>query len=130
MRAPGSSELDAGLLMLLLHGYADADDARTLGTVNAIRRELGRAPSSPATATTGEGAFLACSFWMVCILAGAGQVEEASTLMDELVSAASPTGLFSEEIDPSSRDLLGNFPQGLTHIALTRAALAIAQACE
>jgi len=129
VRMPGSSEVDAGLLMLLLHGYTDAADQRTLGTVETIRRELGSGAFLARNRDNqNEGAFLACSFWLACILAGAGRVDEASALMDELIAAASPTGLFSEEINPSSRALLGNFPQGLTHIALARAALAIAEA--
>ncbi|MGH9419759.1 MAG: glycoside hydrolase family 15 protein, partial [Thermoanaerobaculia bacterium] len=124
-------EVDASLLFIARVGFVDPTDPRMLGTIDAIREDLGHdgLVSRYDTRETedglppGEGAFLACTFWLVEALALAGRVGEARTLFDDVVRYANDAGLLGEEIDPRSGAFLGNFPQALSHIALLNAAL-------
>jgi GH15 family glucan-1,4-alpha-glucosidase len=133
VRAVGEEELDASLLLAVLAGYDQPRAPRLLETVDRIRRELARGPlvhrylgedGLPGE----EGAFLACSFWLVEAYARQGRLDEAAALMDELVPLANDVGLFAEEIDPATGAFLGNFPQGLSHLALINAAVSIEEA--
>ena len=76
----------------------------------------------------GEATFALCSFWLVDCLSEAGRVDEARALFERIVGYANDLGLLAEEIDPVSGELLGNFPQGFTHLGLIRSALHIAKA--
>ena len=132
-RADDDEALDASLLLAVIAGYDRADAPRLVGTVDAVRRELGRGPLVHRyvgdDGLPGEdGAFVACSFWLVEALARQRRVEEATALMDKLVGLGNDVGLYAEEVDPPSGAFLGNFPQGLSHLALINAAAAIATA--
>jgi GH15 family glucan-1,4-alpha-glucosidase len=133
VRYADSEVLDASVLLGVLLSYGDPGTDRWRGTVEAGRRELGCGPfvrrySGDDGLAGSEGAFLTCSFWLVEALARCGRVEEALELMDELIGLANDVGLYAEEIEPATGDLLGNLPQGLTHLALINAALALTEA--
>ncbi|MFN2466535.1 MAG: glycoside hydrolase family 15 protein [Gaiellaceae bacterium] len=133
VRGVGEERVDASLLLGVLAGYDRPRSPRLLGTVDAVRRDLGRGPLlhrylGEDGLAGEEGAFVACSFWLVEAYARQGRLDEAVTLMDELVPLANDVGLFAEEIDPSTGEFLGNFPQGLSHLALINAAVSIQDA--
>ncbi|HEU5387654.1 MAG TPA: glycoside hydrolase family 15 protein [Streptosporangiaceae bacterium] len=132
VRFAGADELDASVLLGLLSGYGDARSPRWRSTVDAVRRELGHGPfvyryTGEDGLAGGEGAFVSCSFWLAEALARTGRVEDATSLMDEVVALANDVGLYAEEIDPGTGAFLGNLPQGLSHLSMISAATAIAE---
>ncbi|HEV2058708.1 MAG TPA: glycoside hydrolase family 15 protein, partial [Solirubrobacteraceae bacterium] len=125
----GSDHLDASVLLMPILGFVDAADERMLATIDTVERELARDGLVQRWTGAGdEGAFIACSYWLAHCRALAGQVGRARDLFDDVTAHANDLGLLSEEIDITSRELIGNFPQGLSHIALINAAWAIDQA--
>ncbi len=132
----GASGVDASLLQLSQVGYVAADDPRMLGTVAAIEEELlehglllrYRTESGVDGLPAGENAFLACSFWLVEQYARSGRLDDAIALMDTLCAFSNDVGLLSEEYDVAGARQAGNTPQALSHLALVRAADAIAAA--
>ncbi len=139
VQAYGSTELDAALLLLPMVGFVPANDPRMVATVEAIQADLAVPPRGfirryrPANYEDGlrggEATFLMCSFWLVDILAMQGRRAEAEQLFVALLGVANDVGLYAEEYDPASDQLLGNFPQAFTHMALINSAhqLACAQ---
>jgi GH15 family glucan-1,4-alpha-glucosidase len=127
----GSTVLDASLLMMPLVGFLPADDARMIGTVEAIQRHLCvdglvlryDTASGQDGLPTGEGAFLACSFWLADNLLLQGRVVEARAMFERLLSLRNDVGLMAEEYDPRAGRMLGNFPQAFSHVALVNTAL-------
>jgi GH15 family glucan-1,4-alpha-glucosidase len=126
----GSPDLDCGVLLAARRRFHDPTDPRLAGTIDAINAEL-RAEGPLLYRYSGmqdeENAFLACSFWMVEALAITGRLDEAAELTDEMVGLASDVGLYSEEMEPGTHAMRGNFPQALTHLALINAADSIAR---
>ena len=122
--------LDASLLLIPQVGFLPADDPRVLGTIAAIERHLMAdglvlrySTATPVDALpAGEGAFLACSFWLADAFALAGRRQEAEALFERLLALGNDLGLFAEEFSPSAQRMLGNFPQALTHMALVNTA--------
>jgi GH15 family glucan-1,4-alpha-glucosidase len=125
----GSEDLDAALLLLPRVGFIDYSDERMLRTTDAIREDLAddgllkRYRSEDAQ----EGVFLACSFWLAECLAHQGRTEEATAVFDRTLATANDLDLYSEEYDTGAREMLGNFPQGLTHLSHISAAVALAE---
>jgi GH15 family glucan-1,4-alpha-glucosidase len=134
VQAFGRTDMDAALLLLPTVEYIAWDDERMLRTVAAIREELGAGDGlvyryrRDDGLEGDEGAFLCCSFWLAECLARAGDMADARTIFDQAVARSNDLGLFSEEIDPRTGELLGNFPQGLTHLAHIDAAAALSRA--
>jgi GH15 family glucan-1,4-alpha-glucosidase len=123
--------VDASLLTLPSIGIEPEGSPRLRATVDAIRSSLDagggllfRYPKE----LRAEGAFLACSFWLVEALCHLGEVEEAGELFESLCARSNDVGLFAERIDPGSGRHLGNFPQALSHSALVGAAVAVRDA--
>ncbi|HEY6843443.1 MAG TPA: glycoside hydrolase family 15 protein [Thermoanaerobaculia bacterium] len=128
----GGDELDSSLLYIARVGFLDPADPRMLSTIDAIRKRLGHddllyryEERTDDGLPPGEGAFLACSFWMVEALALGGRVDEARDVFEKLLKRCNDVGLYSEEVDVKSGALLGNFPQALTHIGMMNAALCL-----
>lgn len=125
-----SNDLDASCLRIGLVGFLPMDDPRIVGTIEAIEKNLMtdgfllryRTDTSSDGLPPGEGVFLACSFWLVTNLWLIGRHEDAQTLFHSLLELRNDVGLLSEEYDPTTKRLVGNFPQALSHIALTLAA--------
>jgi len=130
VRSYGSKQLDASLLLLPAIGFLPPEDPRIRGTVEAVERTLvtdglvrryntdEAADGLPA----GEGAFLACSFWLVDAYVMLGRRENALRLFERLLSLCNDVGLLSEEYDPYGNRLIGNFPQAFSHLALVNSA--------
>jgi GH15 family glucan-1,4-alpha-glucosidase len=126
----GSKDLDASLLMLPLVGFLPATDPRMRGTVAAIQRRLmrdgfvDRYPTHPDVdgLPPGEGAFLLCTFWLADNLALQGHYAEAREIFGRLLALRNDVGLLSEQYDPQTRRLVGNFPQAFSHVGLVNTA--------
>lgn len=125
------TDLDASLLQAVNLRLLPAQDPRLRGTVRAIQTALSVPPSGwlrRYAADDGFGvptsAFLICTFWLIEALALCGQVDEARQAMNQALTALSPLGLLSEDIDPQSGRLWGNFPQAYSHVGLIHAAFA------
>lgn len=133
-QAYNSETLDASLLLIPAHGFLPADDPRVNGTIRAIEQNLLRdgfvlryntehtKDGLPGT----EGAFLACSFWLVDAYALTGRKREAEQLFGRLIGLRNDLGLLAEEYEPRSHRLVGNFPQAFSHLALIHSASVLA----
>jgi GH15 family glucan-1,4-alpha-glucosidase len=134
-QAFGSTALDASALLIPRTGFLPATDQRVRSTMDAIASRLTsdglvyRYRSEDGLPGS-EGMFLTCTFWLVDTLALNGRLDEAHELFDRVSGYASDLGLFSEEIDAGSHNLLGNFPQGFTHMAQINAAVNLAKAAK
>ncbi len=136
MQSYGSNALDASVLMMPLVGFLPMTDPRMRSTVMTIQRDLVvdgfvlryDTLRSEDGLPPGEGAFLACSFWLADCLLMLGRTDEARRLFQRLVGLCNDVGLLSEEYDPLARRLVGNFPQAFSHIALINTAYNLMQA--
>jgi GH15 family glucan-1,4-alpha-glucosidase len=130
VRSFGSKDVDAALLLLPITGFVAYDDERMIRTLQVIRKELMQDGlllryRREDGLEGSEGVFLACTFWLVACMAHAGQKQQASRIFKRAVATGNDLGLFAEEYSRSGRQMLGNFPQGLSHLSHIGAALAL-----
>ncbi|MBO0716126.1 MAG: glycoside hydrolase family 15 protein, partial [Rhizobiales bacterium] len=132
VQAYGSKRLDAGLLLIPLVGFLPATDPRVKGTLRAIEDKLliddefvlrYESDNAGDGLPEGEGAFLACSFWLVDNYILQGRYQEARRLFERLLAHCNDVGLLAEEFDPLTGRMLGNFPQAYSHVGLINCAL-------
>ncbi|HSK42132.1 MAG TPA: glycoside hydrolase family 15 protein, partial [Arenibaculum sp.] len=135
VQAYDSKQLDASLLHIPLVGFLPPDDPRVVGTVEAIERRLMRdglvlryrTSETDDGLPPGEGAFLACSFWLADALILMNRYEDARRLFERLRGLCNDVGLLAEEYDPAGERMLGNFPQAFSHIGIINTALNLAR---
>ena len=133
-QAFGSHDLDASALLLAIVGFLPPDDPRLAATINAIEHGLADPRGllyryrNPDGLDGTEGTFLLCTFWLAHALAITGQTARARTVLDRAAGYASELGLFAEQVDSETGQLLGNFPQAFSHLGLVTAAYAVAGA--
>jgi GH15 family glucan-1,4-alpha-glucosidase len=136
VQAYGSKHLDASLLLIPLVGFLPPTDPRVQGTLRAIEERLlidgefvlRYEPDDPSDGLPpGEGAFLACSFWLVDNYILQGRRGDAQRLFDRLLARCNDVGLLAEEFDPAAGRMLGNFPQAYSHVGLINCALNLAR---
>jgi GH15 family glucan-1,4-alpha-glucosidase len=119
-------------------GFLPPDDPRVIGTVSAIERHLTTdglvrrydTEQSEDGLPPGEGVFLACSFWLVDAYVLLGRLEDANALFKRLLTLCNDVGLLSEEYDPHANEMLGNFPQAFSHVALINSAFNLMRAAK
>jgi GH15 family glucan-1,4-alpha-glucosidase len=133
----GSKRLDASVLILPLVGFIDAKDPRMRSTIEAIQRELTtpqgfvyRYKGFDDGLAGGEGTFTICSYWLVNNLIELGEIDQARELFERLLSYANDLGLFSEEIETDTGEMLGNFPQAFSHLAFIDNAVELSRASQ
>ncbi|HVB27073.1 MAG TPA: glycoside hydrolase family 15 protein [Mycobacteriales bacterium] len=135
VRAYGSRDLDAALLLIPQVGFLPAHDERVVGTVEAVQRELTtdglvlryRDVAGADGIAGGEGVFLACSFWLADSLDLIGRPGQARALFERLLTLRNDVGLLSEEYDVARHRQLGNTPQAFTHVPLVTTARALSR---
>jgi len=132
----GSKQLDASLLLMPCVGFLPVSDPRVVGTITAIERRLLRdgfvmryeTEQTDDGLPPGEGAFLACSFWLVDVCVLQGRVADAERMFRRLIALRNDVGLLSEEYDLRLKRLVGNFPQAFSHMALVNTAYNLTRA--
>jgi GH15 family glucan-1,4-alpha-glucosidase len=131
----GSKNLDASALMLPLVGFIEVTEPRMLSTIEAIRRDLlspegfvYRYKGFDDGLEGGEGSFTICTFWLINNLIALGDIKQAKEMFEVLLGYANDLGLLSEEINTETGEMLGNFPQAFSHLALIDCATALARA--
>ncbi len=133
IQAFGHPEMDASLLLLPIIGFVDFKDERMIRTTDRIMEELmesgllRRYPPGNDGLEGEEGAFIACTFWLAECLAQQGRRSRAREFFERALSTRNDLGLFSEEYDPARKEMLGNFPQALTHLSFISAAMALGE---
>lgn len=129
----GETDLDASLLVLPIVKFIGPNDKRVISTIEAIEQRLGVEEmvfryQGPDGLPGQEGAFVICSFWLVEALVHTGRMDEATRRFESLLRRTNDLGLLAEEIDLNTGAMLGNFPQGFSHVGLINAAITLEQA--
>jgi len=129
----GGNDADATLLLVASHGFLAENDPKLEATVDFVRRELAAGPylyryRAHDGIDGEEGAFVLCGFWLAEALALTGRLDDALRIFSAHVEATNHLGLLAEQLDPTSGELLGNFPQAFSHLGLVNAALRLDRA--
>jgi GH15 family glucan-1,4-alpha-glucosidase len=131
----GGSRIDASLLTLVDFGFVAADDPRFLGTLDAVERNLKRGPYvfryvDDDDFGTPHSAFNICTFWYIDALAAVGRRAEAREIFNTMLERRNPLGLLSEDLDPETGELWGNFPQTYSMVGIIQSAMRLSRSWE